>query len=361
MSAKSRKPLMLAGLGLIAVVYAGDWALTNWIDEPKKQRRAQVAAISAEIQKYEQYIGRTQQDAQWIRYWYNQSLPADAEVARSLYQAWLLEAGDYVGLANRTVNSTEPMNRGAYFSMNFTMRGIGTLEQLTQFLYEFYNAGHLHKINSISLTPMGGSGHMDLTLVVEALILRGNPRRDRLGESRAYRLASFAIDEYDVIAERNLFSAGGGSGTDPTSHTYLTAVNFVNNEPEAWFTQRTDGAVMKLRLGDGLVQTGDRLRKVRSIDDLEGVWFDGLRSSLGAVGEIEAEVVLVECAGRYWEPSLSATGDGIEFRPFGASVTEIGRVAEIEDTDLVLHAGDEQWLLSIGDRLSEAYALPPEL
>jgi hypothetical protein len=42
-------------------------------------------------------------------------------------------------------------------------------------------------------------------------------------------------------------------------------------------------------------------------------------------------------------------------------VTPVGRVVEMEDTDLVLRAGDgERWLISTGESLAQAYALPPE-
>jgi len=356
-----RKSLLLAGLGLLAVFYGGDWAYTNWIEKPKEQRRKQIIALNSKITEYDQkYISLAQQEIPWLQYWYSQSLPANPEVAQSLYRAWLLEVGEYVGIAGRTVNASQAVRRGAFYSMNFSLRGMGTLDQLTQFLYEFYNTGHLHKITSISITPVGRAGTLDLSLAIETLIVP-QANRPGLGTGPAYRLTSLLLDDYEVIPVRNLFSVGGGSSIDPVAHTYLTAVNYVNDEPQAWFTLRTTGAVMKLGRDDQLVQTGDSIRKLCQVDDLQSVYFDGSRSEVGSIGEIETGSVLVRWADRTWEPTLSVAGNSLEFRPFDSQLSEIGRVVDVEDTEVVLQSGDERWLLSIGDGLNDAFALPPEM
>ncbi len=362
MNKNRTKPLLLAGLGLIAVFYAGDWVMTNWIEKPVKQREIQKANLQKTIDEFDQkYIARARQEAPWLRYWYSQSLPTNPEIAKSLYRAWLFEVAEYVGIAGRTVNASQPARGRAYYSMNFSMRGRGTLEQLTEFLYEFYNAGHLHKITSIGITPVGRGGTLDLSIAIETLILPQANRPDRLGTGQAYRLASRSLDDYQVIANRNLFSADGGGSVDPVNHTYLTAVNYVDNEPQAWFTLRTTGAVMRLKPDDHLVQTGDTVRKLCRVDDLQAISFDGTRSEIGSIGEIETGSVLVLWADRVWEPTLSPAGNALEFRPFDSYFSVIGRVVDVEDTEVILQSGDERWLLSFGDGLNDAFALPPEM
>ena len=118
---------------------------------------------------------------------------------------------------------------------------------------------------------------------------------------------------------------------------------------------------MKLGRDDRLVQTGDSVRKLCQVDDLQSVYFDGSRSEVGSIGEIETGSVLVRWADQTWEPTLSVAGDSLEFRPFASQLSEIGRVVDVEDTEVVLQSGDERWLLSIGDGLNEAFALPPEM
>ena len=101
-------------------------------------------------------------------------------------------------------------------------------------------------------------------------------------------------------------------GTGPARRAFLTGVANVNGVPEAWFTTRPDGETLKLRVGDKLIQYGDQIRKS-----------DGPE-----------------------EPGLS---------------TEIGRVAEIKDSGLVLERNGERWRLTIGETLAQAHALPSEL
>jgi hypothetical protein len=125
------------------------------------------------------------------------------------------------------------------------------------------------------------------------------------------RLASATLDAYQPIMERNLFAIAD-AGTDPADHTVLTGVNYVDGVPEAWFTTRTDGKTLRLRVGDKLIQDGDQIRK----------------------SDPQGEVGLI---------------------------TEIGRVAQMRDSDLILERDGERWLLTIGETLAQAYVLPPEL
>ncbi len=356
-----RKKLLLAALGMIAVLYGGDWARQNLIEKPKQDRLTTIGALEANIQKLDKQIAVVRQESQWLQFWESQSLPSDTEVARSLYQAWLLELADYVGLSRQTVNSSEPVNhQGRFSSITFSLRGVGNLEQLTKFLFEFYNAGHLHQVRSISMTPISRTNDLDLGITIEALVMPRATRRDRLSTQRVYRLASAALDDYQPIPQRNLFAVGGGGSADPTNHTYLTSITYVGDRPEAWFTLRTGNTVLKLRDGDQLVQAGDKILKLRDVDDLQRLRFDGLRDEIGNLSEIQRGSVLVRWSGHLWQPAINANGDAVEFLAFAQPLSEIGTVSEIGNLDLVLESDGERWLLTIGDNLAEAFALPPE-
>ena len=362
MNANRRKPLLIAALGLIAVFVAGDWVNTNWIEAPKKKRLTQINALNTKIREYDQkYIARAQQTLPWLRYWYSQSLPSNPAVAQSLYRAWLLEMGEYVGIAGRNVSATEPVRRGVFYSMNFSFRGRATPEQLTQFLYEFYSAGQLHKITSISLTPVERGSKVDISLVIETLIIPRANQTDRLSEGRAYP-ACLPLPrrlQRDRPAEFLRGRRGrGGRSRKP----HLPDRRQLREQPTPGLVHPAhDGAVMRLNENDQLVQTGDTVRKLCQVEDLRNIVFDGSRSEIGSVREIDSGSVLVQAAGHIWEPTLSATGDSLEFRPFTSHVSVIGAVVDVQDTDVVLQTGDERWLLSIGDVLNDAFALPPEM
>ncbi|NUQ66571.1 MAG: hypothetical protein HUU20_29260 [Pirellulales bacterium] len=291
---KYRKYILYGALGTMLLFYAGDWLLQNALEGPLQARRDKVAQLEADIEKREGQLLQAREIRKQLDALAARSLPANVEVARSLYQGWLLELVNYVELAGPNVDSGEPVGRRGMFQViSFSVRGRGTLEQLTRFLYVFYNAGHLHQIRSLAITPLKESDQLDLAVSIEALVLPGADRTARLTGLRSDRLAYRDLKDYDVIVRRNLFGAGGAS--DATDYTYLTAVNYVNGKPEAWFDVRTETKLLKLREGQTL-----------------------------------------------------------EIGPFQ------GRIAEIADTDVILECGDERWLLTIGENLAQASALPPE-
>ena len=216
------------------------------------------------------------------------------EMARSLYQAWLLELVDQVGLSDRVVDSGESLSRKSLWRpLSLSVRAKATLEQLTTFLYEFYSAGHLHQIRSLSIAPVGKTALLEVSVAIEAIVLPNADRKDQLTQERSDQLASPNLSDYQAIVQRNLFAVGGGF--DATEHTYFTAVTNINGLPKAWFTLRLRDEILKLGVGESL-QVG----------------------------------------------------------PFR------GVVVEIAGSDVILESDGERWLLSVGENLAQAYALPPE-
>lgn len=357
------RKLGLYGLLAVVVLYlGGDWVVVNLWKGPEQDRLRQIAALESDVKKRKDFLQKAREDARWLAYWESLSLPTDLEVARSLYQAWLVELTRYAGLTGPSFNPGEPVaRRGRYYAIAYSVRARGTLEQLCTFLFEFYKAGHLHQIRSVDVSPIMRSDDLDLSLSIEALVLPRADRGDRLSTRTVdIRLASARLDDYRPIAERNLFAVGD-PGADPTDHAYLTGISYVDGEPEAWFTLRTDGVILKLREGDRLVQTGRKIRKLCEVEDLDSIRFEGLRSPIGTVTEIQQESVLVLSDGQFKLATFAPGGSDLVWIDYTRMVTPVGRVVEMEDTDLVLRAGDgERWLISTGESLAQAYALPPE-
>lgn len=291
---KYRKRILVAIAGAIVLFYAGDWLLENMVLHPLATRRQKADHWQKKILKTERELARARRAGKELLTWEAQSLPSDTEVARSLYQAWLLELVNHVGFTNPNVDSGEPAGRkGLYHTLSFSVRGRGSLEQLTKFLFEFYRADHLHQIRSLGITPLQKANELSLSIAIEALVLPGATRKDQLTTQQSDRLAFDSLDDYRPIVTRNLFGVGGG--LDATDQTYLTAVTYNNGEPEAWFTLRGEDEILKLRKGDKL-----------------------------EVGQFH------------------------------------GELTEIEDTDVIIESEGQRWLMTIGDNITQAYALPPE-
>ena len=296
---RHRGKLLIAGLVLTALVVVADrwnWqsALTSSLDkrvQAKERLEKRLRARRAELAQARTAVKQ-------LAVWQRESLDSDPQVARSRYQAWLLELVGRVGLSNHSVDAGEPRNRGGLiYPISFSVQGRGSLEQLTELLHEFYSAGYLHQIQSLVITPVGHTDLLDVSVSIETLALAGADRKEGLSGGKSTRLAYASPEDYEVIAQRNLFGASGP--TDPTDHTFLTGINFVNGEPEAWFTLRIeedpDKALLKLRTGSSL-----------------------------KIGQFN------------------------------------GTVVRIDEDDVVLESDGERWLVGIGASLAEAYALPPE-
>ncbi len=291
-----REKILVALFVLLLLVFGGD-RVVSYLQGPLQARRSTAERLANEIEKRAARLAQARKAAKELASWEQRSLPSDPVAARSAYQAWLLDLVNRLELVNPNVSSGEPALRGGmYYTVNFSLQAAGTLEQWTQFLFEFYRAGYLHQIRSIGFTPVGKKGQIILSLAIEALALPGADRSDGLPEETSDRLAFEKLEDYRVIAERNLFGPGGS--VDPTDHAYLTAINHVNGQPEAWFTLRTetdpDRSLLKVRVGTPL-----------------------------KVGQFHATVV------------------------------------EIDREDVILEAAGQRWILAIGESLAQAFALPP--
>lgn len=291
-----RKKILLAILGLMLAFYGSDW-MWSLVTEPLQSQRQKQQTLAKDIARRELEVAKARKATKTLAAWATESLPAEPQVARSLYQAWLLELVSRAGLSSPSVDSTQPGARNGYVSITFSLQARGTLQQWTQFLYEFYRAGLLHQIRALAITPIAQREQLDISLSIEALILPGAEQSEVLSEQTADRLAFERLQEYQPIVVRNLF--GGGAAADPTDQTYLTGIHAVNGEPEAWFTLRyqtdPERAVVKLRRGQRLV-----------------------------IGQFQAQVV------------------------------------EIAEDDVILEADGEHWLVGLGENLGEAFALPAE-
>jgi hypothetical protein len=294
---KHRKAILAGVLALMALWYASGW-LWSLVTDPIAGLRQKQESLQKDIEKRRLELAEGRKAAKQLAAWAKRSLPADPQVARSAYQAWLLELVNRIGLTRPAVDSTQPSDRGGHYSITFSLQARGPLDKWIRFLYEFYRAGHLHQIRSMGMTPVGKNEQLDVSLAIETLSLPGAGAGPRLSDEAADRLAFESLEDYQAIALRNLFSVGGGA--DPAEQTVLTAIHHVSGVPEAWFTlrQETDPerAVVKLRPGDTLI--------------------------LGLFH---------------------------------------GKVVEIAEDDVVLESGRQRWLLGIGENLSQALSLPPEL
>ena len=257
----NRTPLLLGALALVAVILFGDQlGMFSFIDDLGKSGETQMAKVQNGIKVANDIIAKGKEAEDRLDAYEARSLPYDADLARSKYQAWLtsLFVGEHQ-FEQSSVEVTTPQSVTvkddggkkveAYRRYGFTINGAGRLEQVTQFLFDFYRAGHLHKISKVSMTKASG-GRFNVSITGEAIGLSSTERKDTLAETTTQRLAFERIEDYASIVRRNLFSREVGATLKLISVSSVTYDR--SGLPEAWFKVGKTRETRKLQRGGKL-------------------------------------------------------------------------------------------------------------
>ena len=263
MELKRREKILAGAVAVLLAALAAYYALPLLLRGTAADRE-QRNKLAAEVQKKQSRIALAEKATTQLRQWERQSLPSDKEVASSLYQNWLTRLVDEFKFRRSRVEPGEGRShRGVYTAFSFTIRGHATLRELVPFLYAFYSAGHLHQVRSLSCKPTEDSKDLDLVISIEALMLPGADRSDKLSQEPGVRLTSNAVAAYEkIILERDPFvpfrpldvrpAESKQPSFDASKYAYLTGITFRNGSAEAWFVLRTTGGALQLREGDAL-------------------------------------------------------------------------------------------------------------
>ena len=207
---------------------------------------------------------------QLLRDWQRQSLPAHLDIAKSLYQDWLRQELSESGLSVRELNESSSRGSLKHFRQaTFVINAQGTLAELTEFLYRFYQSNHLHRISAASLTPTRSRQALTITLSVDALSLPGCPRSDRLAEGASDTFSAPLEELRDQVVSRNMFvpynpetqpdQQVGSASDDQASQAFVSSM-----------TKGAGGWQMSIRMHDS-----GKLRYSRQGDRIEIGQFSG--------------------------------------------------------------------------------------
>ena len=259
-----REKILAAAVAFLVVLMVARMGW-NKVDRLYDQRGQQLSSLKKTISDRQFEVERGKMAAERLNQWQRQSLPADPLLAQTLYQDWLRRQVDTVGFQNveyRGQDSTARSRRSqryAYQQLSFTVAGRGSLEQLTQFLYEFYQADHLHQLRSLGIKPIEDSDKLDLTFKIEALILPGADRVDALSPGTSDRLAQDDLSSYrEAIVSRNLFAryappsppTTASDSADAAPQAIITGITRDENGWQAWVYIKATDKMLRLHPGD---------------------------------------------------------------------------------------------------------------
>jgi hypothetical protein len=273
MKLNKRERILAIAAGATVTLFVGGWLLFAGDGRSLVQLRAERDKLAAELQGKEQSIEAARSAAVQLAGWQRRSLPSDLTRAHSLYHNWLCGLADGAHFGQLKVDATAGQSRQtAYTLLKFTVHARSTIGQLTQFLYEFYSAGHLHLIRKLAIKRVENSENLDVTIDVEALALPQADAKDRLTTERGSRLKLAKLSEYkEPIVQRNLFTAYSPPKReerrpefDALQYTYVTAILESDGRGQVWLMDRTAGKTWMLQEGEDF-QVGSTRGSVKTI------------------------------------------------------------------------------------------------
>lgn len=260
MNPRTRILLILAGT--MATLWLCDLGYRELIENPAQRRELEITKLQNNIRTAKTKMAEAAPAKDSMAMLEQASLPYDPELARSGYQDWLLgvlktldfqqtsiDAGSPASLTVKDIQTKKAKEFAKKYA--FSVRGRGSLPQITQFLYEFHRSPHLHKIRSISLNPVQGGQFLDVAISIEALGLTRCERPAALAQGESNRLDSKLMHDYQIIARRNLFAEDGDAAL---RQTVLTAVTVdKTGQPGAWFSQGESAPTQVVHCGEHLI------------------------------------------------------------------------------------------------------------
>jgi len=202
----SREKLLAIGVGTLAVLWTGTMGVDGFRNARKKNYRT-LENVKKELRRAQETNERGREAQSEIRKLARRSLPTDLDMAKSSYEDWLreqlIESGLYVSELN---DKSSGGGNKRFQEISFQISAEGSLAQLSDFLYRFYSAGHLHRISETNLSPDRDSDALIISLTIDALSLEDCKRTDSLTD-RASDLALPPLKEIQqAIVSRNIFA-----------------------------------------------------------------------------------------------------------------------------------------------------------
>jgi hypothetical protein len=252
--------------GLLALLILA-WQLGFAGSESLSDLNVRYKNLSAQVELKKGKLDKAQRASAKVNDWLRRSLPANAEVGRTLYLNWLRGLIVKSGFKETKTGVTNGQTRrGVFEEFRYTITAQATLQQLTHFLFDFYQVGYLHKISHLQITPDDKTKSLSLNIIVEALSLADADNRDQLPKVPGSRLQKKNYTEYaKMIVDRNVFTAyappkpkterpaevqAAKPKFDHLEFTKLTGIIESDGRPEAWIETKTTGELFKVHQGE---------------------------------------------------------------------------------------------------------------
>jgi hypothetical protein len=202
-----RERLFAVIVGCVAVLLVG-YFVYSWIAGQFRNRATEIATLQKDIKDRDRTANKGRAAARKIAQYEERSLPANPEIAATHYQTWLITEMELAGLdaPKMSLASQQGGDKDPFIKQAYQIDAKGTLPQVVELLHSFYRMDWLHRITSLTISPIKDSKWLDIKMNVETLSLRKASNVDKLLSRPSSRLAlGDAEAYYDAVVGRNLF------------------------------------------------------------------------------------------------------------------------------------------------------------
>ena len=257
MSPREKKLALFVGAMLPIVVL---FLAFFWFMDRFDSNNEQIDDLMAQVQEQEDKTRLGLAASKRQGFYRKTSLPRTLGRTRNVYSAWLDEVVlEDCGMTYKAVRSKKGGNlvyeRDSIASRNaFTIRPIGTLEQLTKFLHIFYSAEHMHRINKLSIKPDSKStrgkpavltGELRMEIEIEVLSMSDGP--DDIASFPVWKKELPMLDRYaDNILTRNIF----GPANNKPSFDKPRGIKFTHVETESAAAGKFETVLLSVKDAD---------------------------------------------------------------------------------------------------------------
>lgn len=265
----AREKYLAAAVAALVILWGGTVGWDKYQQALLRNEALQVTA-GQQLSQSRAAALRGQRAQRLLADWRRQSLPTNLDIAKSLYQDWLRQQLIEAGLTVRELNETTTRTtQKSYQQATFVVSAQGTLAELVDFLYRFYQAPHLHRISAATLTPTTSRRSLTVTLTVDALSLADSRRIDKLAEGTRETIEKPLDTIRETIVSRDVFRpyepARNETGPQVSANDGEASQAFVTG-----MTYGEGGWQMAIRMRDS-----GRMRYFRPGDRIEIGRFEG--------------------------------------------------------------------------------------
>jgi len=256
-----REKYLAGAVALLVILWGGTVGWDRY-QEALLRNESQQLAAEQQLSQARAAAARGGRAQRLLGAWRRQSLPTDLDIAKSLYQDWLRQQLIEAGLVVRELNENSSRTTHKHFNQaTFVVNAQGSLAELTDFLYRFYQSNHLHRISAATLTPTTTRRSLTISLTIDALSLADSRRTDRLAEGSSDLFTEPLEELRDTIVSRNVFvpyaarSEGQSNGQvadAEAAQAFITGMTYGDGGWQMAIRMRDSGQIRYFRQGDSI-------------------------------------------------------------------------------------------------------------